>query len=110
MRLINSNAKTDIWNCRITIPQEGEDNDIVKVDKNYSTLKEMGDDLGMTYSQITDLKNKRSQRKQIRFKFHPVITIKRIKETQKEHYDNKRKLKLKSPPLLEEDNSIPCPS
>ncbi len=97
MRLTNSKAKCEIWNCSI----KEEDN--IKFNKNYSTLKEMGDDLGMTYSQITDLKNKRSNRKQIRFKFHPEITITRIKETQKEHYDKKRAIKQSKLSVLKED-------
>tara|TARA_R100000808_G_C2048077_1_gene84747 strand:- start:94 stop:396 length:303 start_codon:yes stop_codon:yes gene_type:complete len=84
MRLTNSKATKDIWNIKITT------DGVETLNKNYPTLRGIAEDLGMTYSQITDLKNQRTKRKQIRFKFYPVIEITRIGKTQKEYYNDKR--------------------
>jgi hypothetical protein len=98
MRLTNSTANKEIWNIKITT------DGVETLNKNYSTLKAVGDDLGMTYSQITDLKNQRTKRKQIRFKFYPVIEITRIAKTQKEYYNDRREEKKQK--LLEKIEQI----
>jgi len=47
--------------------------------KQYSTLRQAGDDLGLTYSQICELgPNGRNKKKGIRFKFYPDIHITKI--------------------------------
>jgi len=47
--------------------------------KEYTTLKIAGDELGLTYSQICDLKpNGRNKKKHTAFKFYPKIDITRI--------------------------------
>jgi len=98
MRLTNSTATKEIWNIKIIT------DGVETLNKNYSTLKHIADDLGMTYSQITDLKNKRTQQKQVRFKFYPIIEITRINKTQKQYYKDKREEKMKS--LLENIDKI----
>ena len=89
MRLTNSTAKKEIWNIKINT------NGVETFNKNFTTLKEIAEALDMTYAQITDLKNKRTQMKQIRFKFYPEITITRINKTQKQYYNEQRELKKK---------------
>jgi len=87
MRLTNSTAKKEIWNIKINT------NGVETYNKNFTTLKEIADALDMSYSQITDLKNQRTQMKQVRFKFYPEIIISRINKTQKQYYQERRELK-----------------
>jgi len=70
MRPTGTDAKKLCWRVKIT------QGDIVLHNKDYTTLKIAGDDLGLTYSQILELKpNGRNKKKQIKFKFYPDIQI-----------------------------------
>jgi len=87
MRLVNSTTKKNIWNVKVVV--EGFE----KINKDFATVKEIADELGMSYAQVSDLKNGRTKNLQSRFKFYPVITITRIGKTQKQFYDERRALK-----------------
>ena len=68
-------AKTN-KNCWRVLIKQG---DIVLCDKEYKTLKDGADDLGLTYSQICELgPNGRCKKKSINFKFMPDIKITKI--------------------------------
>lgn len=70
MRKNGSESKKLCWRVRIT---QGE---CVLHNKDYTTLKIAGDELGLTYSQICDLKpGGRNKKKAIAFKFYPKIEI-----------------------------------
>jgi hypothetical protein len=70
MRKNGSESKKLCWRIRIT---QGEN---IIHNKDYTTLKIAGDDLGLTYSQICDLKpGGRNKKKAIAFKFYPKIEI-----------------------------------
>tara|TARA_R100001198_G_scaffold28708_1_gene15136 strand:- start:477 stop:764 length:288 start_codon:yes stop_codon:yes gene_type:complete len=84
MRKQESNATKNIWNVKMITNGEETYN------KDFKTIQEIADDLGMSYHQVADLKNKRCKRKQIRFKFQPEIIFTRIGKTQKEYWNERR--------------------
>ena len=70
----NGNQSTKLcWKVKIT------QGDIILHDKDYTTLKIAGEELGLSYSQIIDLKpNGRNKKKSIAFKFYPNIEITKL--------------------------------
>ncbi len=89
MRTTKSTTQKDIWNVRMIL--DGNET----YNKNFKTMTEIAEDLGMSYNQVSDLKCKRSKRKQIRFKFSPEIIFTRLSQTQKEYWNERRLLKAK---------------
>ena len=70
MRKNGSESKKLCWRVRIT------QGDHTLHNKDYTTLKIAGDELGLSYSQICDLKpGGRNKKKAIAFKFYPKIEI-----------------------------------
>lgn len=68
-------AKTNkmCWSVKIT------QGDIVLHEGQYRTLRDAGNELGLTYSQICELgPHGRNKRRSIRFKFMPDIVIEKI--------------------------------
>ena len=73
MRTKGAKTTKNCWSVKIT------QGDIVLHDKEYKTLREAGDDMGLTYSQICELgPNGRNKKKSIRFKYMPEIVISKI--------------------------------
>jgi len=73
MRPTGTDATKLCWRVKIT------QGDIVLHNKDYTTLKIAGDDLGLSYSQILELKpNGRNKKKSIAFKFYPKIVITKL--------------------------------
>lgn len=73
MRKLGSESTKLCWKVIISIGEKELHN------KSYTTLKLAGDDLGLTYSQILDLKpNGRNKKKAIAFKFYPKIEITKL--------------------------------
>lgn len=58
------------YNCCIKDHQ-----DIIIHDENYDTLKEIGNDLGLTNAMIYDLSSRRRDAKYSKFKYYPKIEI-----------------------------------
>ena len=86
MRTEGAKTKKDCWSVKIT------QGDIVLHDNKYKTLRDAGDELGLTYSQICELgPNGRNKKKSIRFKFMPKIVIEKIGAIDKEYEDMKEK-------------------
>tara|TARA_R110000823_G_C15787873_1_gene485815 strand:+ start:368 stop:559 length:192 start_codon:yes stop_codon:yes gene_type:complete len=46
--------------------------------KDYKCLKEIGEDLGLTYQQVADLSSRKDKKKYQQFKYFPNIEITRI--------------------------------
>ena len=68
-------AKTNKKCWKVFIKQ----NENILHDKEYTTLKEASEDLGLTYSQICELgPNGRCKKKSLNFKFMPTIEITKI--------------------------------
>lgn len=89
MRKTNSKTKKDIWECKV-VSCEGN----ILIEGQYKTIQEIADVLGLSYNQTRDYKQGgRCKKIGSKFKFQPQITIKRIGQTQKEIYDEKRNKK-----------------
>ena len=77
-------AKTNkmCWSVKIT------QGDIVLQEAQYRTLRDAGEELGLTYSQICELgPHGRNKKKSIRFKFMPDIVIEKIGAIPQEEQD-----------------------
>jgi len=73
MRTKGAKTIKDCWYVKIS---QGDD---ILHENKYKTLKDAGEELGLTYSQICELgPNGRNKKKSIRFKFMPEITIEKI--------------------------------
>lgn len=73
MRTKGAKTTKNCWSVKIS------QGDIILHDKQYKTLREAGDDMGLTYSQICELgPNGRNKKKSIRFKYMPNIVIEKI--------------------------------
>ena len=48
--------------------------------QDYKTLKDIANDLGLTYQQVADLSSRKEKKKYKVFKFFPKIEINRIKK------------------------------
>ena len=71
-------AKTNKKCWKVFIKQGDE----ILHNKDYSTLKDASEDLGLTYSQICELGPKgRCKKKSLNFKFMPTISITKINES-----------------------------
>tara|TARA_R110000787_G_scaffold112545_4_gene221468 strand:- start:101 stop:289 length:189 start_codon:yes stop_codon:yes gene_type:complete len=46
--------------------------------KDYKCLKEISEDLGLTYQQVADLSSRKDKKKYQQFKYFPNIEIKKI--------------------------------
>ena len=78
-------AKTNKKCWKVFIKQ----NDNILHDKEYTTLKEASEDLGLTYSQICELgPNGRCKKKSLNFKFMPSIQITKIISEEEEEEVN----------------------
>ena len=73
MRTKGAKTTKDCWYVKIN------QGDIILHEGKYKTLKEAGDDLGLTYSQVCELgPHGRNKKRSIRFKFMPEILIEKI--------------------------------
>ena len=48
--------------------------------QNYNNLKEIAQDLGLTYQQVADLSSRKEKKKYQQFKYFPKIEIVKIKK------------------------------
>ena len=66
-------SKKNCFNCKIT-----QMNNVIH-DKDYTTLKEIADYIGLSYNQIADISSQRiKSNKYNKFKYFPKIAINRI--------------------------------
>ena len=66
-------SKHNCFNCKIT------QNENILHDKDYITLRDIAEDIGLSYSIIADISSGRKQNKYYKnFKFMPKVEIKRI--------------------------------
>ena len=67
-------SKTNCWNCKIT----QQNNELHN--KDYLTLKDLADDIGLSYNIVADISSKRKNNKKYdKFIYQPNIEINRIK-------------------------------
>ena len=68
-------SKNNCFNCKIT------QNDIQLHDQDYQTLKDLADDIGLSYHIVADLHSgRRKENKRQQFKYQPKIEISRIEK------------------------------
>ncbi len=76
-------SKTNCFNCQITL------NNLSIHDKNYITLKDIADELGLTYNVVADISSGRKKNHSyLNFKYQPKIEITRINKNKKECLKN----------------------
>jgi len=66
-----------MFNCKIyhTI---GDSTSMTLHNKDYKCLKDIAEELGLTYQQVADLSSRKEKKKYQQFKFFPEIKITRI--------------------------------
>ena len=66
-----------MFNCKIyhTI---GDSTSMTLHNKDYKCLKDISEDLGLTYQQVADLSSRKEKKKYQQFKFFPEIKITKI--------------------------------
>jgi len=68
-----------MFNCKIFY-DIGENTGVTLHNQDYKCLKDIAEDLGLTYQQVADLSSRREKKKYQEFKFFPKIEINRIKK------------------------------
>lgn len=63
-----------MWNCKI-YHNIGESTSMTLHNKDYKCLKEISEDLGLTYQQVADLSSRKEKKKYQQFKYFPEIKI-----------------------------------
>tara|TARA_R100000808_G_C2061379_1_gene92666 strand:+ start:255 stop:476 length:222 start_codon:yes stop_codon:yes gene_type:complete len=63
---------------RCKVYQTNHDQEIVLLCKNFKSLKEIAQELGLTYAQVADFSSRRPKKNYKDFKFFPKIEITRI--------------------------------
>ena len=66
-----------MYNCKI-FHNLGESTSMTLHNKDYKCLKDIGEDLGLTYQQIADISSRKEKKKYQEFKYFPEIKITRI--------------------------------
>ena len=66
-----------MYNCKI-YHNLGDSTSMTLHNKDYNCLKEIGEDLGLTYQQVADLSSRKDKKKYQQFKYFPNIEIKKI--------------------------------
>ena len=66
-----------MYNCKI-YHNLGDSTSMTLHNKDYKCLKEIGEDLGLTYQQVADLSSRKDKKKYQQFKYFPNIEITRI--------------------------------
>jgi|TARA_S200002703_G_scaffold140581_1_gene131915 predicted DNA-binding ribbon-helix-helix protein len=67
------------FNCKI-YHDIGSNTSMTLHNQDYDCLKDIANDLGLTYQQVADLSSRRDKKKYQQFKYFPKIQITRIKK------------------------------
>ena len=65
-----------MFNCKVFQIKDNEE--IVLLCQNFRTLKDIGDELGLTYAQVASFSSRRQKLNYKDFKYFPKIEITRI--------------------------------
>tara|TARA_R110000796_G_scaffold128027_1_gene243435 strand:+ start:190 stop:408 length:219 start_codon:yes stop_codon:yes gene_type:complete len=68
-----------MYNCKI-YHNIGDNTSMTLHNRDYKSLNDIANDLGLTYQQVADLSSRRVKKKYQQFKFFPKIDITRIKK------------------------------
>ena len=67
------------FNCKI-YHDIGDNTSMTLHNRDYNNLRDIADDLGLTYQQVADLSSRKDKKKYQEFKYFPKIEINRIKK------------------------------
>jgi len=76
---INIYIYSIMYNCKI-YHTLGDSTSMTLHNKDYKCLKEISEDLGLTYQQVADLSSRKEKKKYQQFKYFPNIEIVRLKK------------------------------
>lgn len=65
-----------MFNC--TIYQNTNNEEVILLCKEFKTLKDIANELGLTYAQVADFSSRRPKKNYKNFKYFPKIEINRI--------------------------------
>ena len=65
-----------MFNCKVY--QKKDDEEIILLCKDFKSLNEIANELGLTYSQVADFSSRRQKKNYANFKFFPKIEINRV--------------------------------
>ena len=68
-----------MYNCKI-YHELGVSTSMTLHNQDYKCLKDIGDDLGLTYQQVADLSSRKEKKKYQQFKYFPKIEITKIQK------------------------------
>jgi|TARA_R100000541_G_scaffold58917_1_gene71066 predicted DNA-binding ribbon-helix-helix protein len=67
------------FNCKI-YHDIGENTSMTLHNRDYNNLRDIANDLGLTYQQVADLSSRKDKKKYQEFKYFPKIEITRLKK------------------------------
>tara|TARA_R110000772_G_scaffold27755_1_gene70465 strand:- start:388 stop:603 length:216 start_codon:yes stop_codon:yes gene_type:complete len=67
------------FNCKI-YHDIGDNTSMTLHNRDYNCLRDIANDLGLTYQQVADLSSRKDKKKYQEFKYFPKIEINRIKK------------------------------
>ena len=70
------------FNCKI-YHDIGDNTSMTLHNRDYNNLRDIANDLGLTYQQVADLSSRKEKKKYQEFKYFPKIEIIRIKKNLK---------------------------
>ena len=65
-----------MFQCKIY--QDFDHGSVTLLDRKFKTLKEISNELGLTYQQVADLSSRKTKKEYQKFKYYPKIEIQRI--------------------------------
>tara|TARA_R110000824_G_scaffold184730_1_gene365643 strand:- start:97 stop:318 length:222 start_codon:yes stop_codon:yes gene_type:complete len=65
-----------MFQCKIY--QDFDHGSVTLLDRKFKTLKEISNELGLTYQQVADLSSRKTKKDYQKFKYYPKIEIQRI--------------------------------
>lgn len=65
-----------MFQCKIY--QDFDHGSVTLLDRKFKTLKEISNELGLTYQQVADLSSRKTKKEYQKFKCYPKIEIQRI--------------------------------
>lgn len=68
-----------MFNCKI-YHDTGDNTSMTLHNRDYNCLRDIANDLGLTYQQVADLSSRKDKKKYQEFKYFPKIEINRIKK------------------------------
>jgi hypothetical protein len=76
-----------MYNCKI-YHNIGESTSMTLHNQDYNCLKDISEDLGLTYQQVADLSSRKEKKKYQQFKYFPNIEITKIRNKNQSDNNN----------------------